>query len=164
MKYYLAYGSNLHPQRLQARVASARPVDTVRLPGWALAFHKRSHDGSAKCNIIETGNRQDVVYAAIFTIARQEKAILDHHEGLGRGYHEQIFHLPNYGNVFCYRAAAEYIDEQLSPYSWYKRLVVLGSRYHRFPETYIDAIEATPAVDDPDPLRHATNYRIIDND
>lgn len=47
--HYLAYGSNLHPLRLTARVSSARPLGTVPMPGYKIAFHKRSIDHSGKC-------------------------------------------------------------------------------------------------------------------
>ncbi|TNF88372.1 MAG: gamma-glutamylcyclotransferase, partial [Gammaproteobacteria bacterium] len=39
--YYFAYGSNMSPARLQARVPSARPLGVYRLKGHRLSFHKR---------------------------------------------------------------------------------------------------------------------------
>jgi gamma-glutamylcyclotransferase len=53
--YYLAYGSNLHPLRLMQRVSSAKVEDVIELPGRQGNFHKRSPDGSGKCNLTDEG-------------------------------------------------------------------------------------------------------------
>jgi len=54
--YYFAYGSNLHPLRLQARLSSAQLIGTTILPGYALKFHKLGHCLSGKCNIVRTND------------------------------------------------------------------------------------------------------------
>ncbi len=73
---------------LQSRVPTARAVTTARLPGHVLRFHKRSDDGSAKCNMVKTGRTEDEVYGVIFEIEGTEKALLDKAEGLCKGYVE----------------------------------------------------------------------------
>ena len=69
---------------LQSRVASARALTTARLPDHVLRFHKRSYDGSAKCNVVKTDRPEDEVYGVIFEIDRTEKGLLDKAEGLGK--------------------------------------------------------------------------------
>ncbi|MGZ5431344.1 MAG: gamma-glutamylcyclotransferase family protein [Thermoanaerobaculia bacterium] len=65
--------------------ASFRGV--ARLHGHALKFHKRSVDGSAKCNFVAAPG--GVVIGAIFEVPSDEKQELDRAEGLGDGYEEQ---------------------------------------------------------------------------
>lgn len=158
---YLAYGSNLHPARLRARTPSARLLSIAALPGWRLAFHKRSRDGSSKCNIVHSGRPTDMVYGALYRLTRNEKFLLDRYEGLGSGYHEMKLSLPGHGDVFFYSADQAYIDESLKPYDWYKRLVLLGAAYHDFPASYIIGIEAVTAVADPDRARQRENLGIL---
>ncbi len=158
---YLAYGSNLHPLRLQQRVASARPLGVVELPGWQLRFHKRGRDGSAKCNVIETQGPADRVHGVVYDIAARDKPALDRAEGLGRGYQLQRLDLQPYGETFFYVAAAGHIDDALRPFGWYKAYVVEGARFHGLPEAYIGAIEQASAIVDPDPLRQRDNIRLL---
>ena len=158
---YLAYGSNLHPARLHARVDSARLLGTTILSGWRLAFHKRGADGSAKCNIVCTDVVTDTVHAAVFSISPHDRPVLDSIEGLGQGYLEQVFHLPDYGRVFAYRADSDFIEETLQPYDWYHQLVWHGARYHGFPETYVRLIASFTAIGDPDPQRRRHNLELV---
>ena len=82
--YYLAYGSNLHPVRLQNRVPSANFMGLVAMPGYRLCFHKRHHDdNSGKCNMYWTSEDNDVVYGAIYEMHSSEKSLLDQCEGTG---------------------------------------------------------------------------------
>ena len=41
------------------------------------------------------------------------------------------------------------MDESLLPFHWYKRLVLLGMRYHGFAEDYIQEVERVESVQDP---------------
>lgn len=158
---YLAYGSNMHVTRMAYRVPSARLVRVVRLPGWSLRFHKRGRDGSAKCNLLATGEPTEIAHGVIYEIAPGEKANLDRAEGLGRGYDEVRLELPGSGSVFLYMAAAEYVDDTLKPFTWYKRFVVEAARFHGFPEGYVDSLEAVDAVPDPDDARSRENLRLL---
>jgi hypothetical protein len=86
--YYFAYGSNLHPVRLEARVPSARAIGTVELLGLNLAFHKRSRDLSAKCLLYPERPKSEKVYGVLYAFDDVDKGALDHAEGLGQGYFE----------------------------------------------------------------------------
>jgi len=158
---YLAYGSNLHPRRLQYRVPSARVIGTVGLMGWQLQFHKRGQDASAKCNIIQTGKTADVVYGAIYEMLASEKAELDKVEGLNSGYSLAHMELADQGAAFFYVAEKEYIDNELLPFDWYKELVVAGGRFHAFPETYLAQINCVNTIADHDEARQQQHMEIV---
>ncbi|MGD8926416.1 MAG: gamma-glutamylcyclotransferase, partial [Thioalkalispiraceae bacterium] len=82
--HYFSYGSNMSIKRLQARVPSARKIDIGILEKHELKFHKISNkDGSAKCDVKETGDPKHCVYGVIFHISQEEKADLDRKEGVG---------------------------------------------------------------------------------
>jgi len=160
MLKYLAYGSNLHPGRLQRRVPSAKVIEVVQLVGWQLRFHKCSNDGSGKCNIIKNDQPTDLVYGVVYEINPDEKSRLDKAEGLGDGYDEHQLPIDDHGNVFCYLATN--IDDALNPYAWYQEYVILGARYHNLPETYLQKIEVVEADHDPDEGRRMKHMRILD--
>lgn len=58
---YFAYGSNMSSARLRARVPSCRPIGIAFLPGHELRFHKRSKDGSGKCDAFQVEGGAGVV-------------------------------------------------------------------------------------------------------
>src|SRR5215472_14345628 len=86
---YFAYGSNMDTTRLRYRAPSCRFHFVARLQNFQLRFHKRSNDGSGKCNAFYTGTPSDTVFGAVYEISLEEKPTLDRAEGLGRGYNEQ---------------------------------------------------------------------------
>lgn len=155
---YAAYGSNLHPLRLSDRIASAQLVSSAFLPDWSLEFHKRSKDQSGKCSIRAGG---DGVHLAVFEISREGKIALDRIEGVGEGYSEIFLYIPGYGQCVSYAATESHIDDSLKPYNWYKQLVLLGARFHGFPDDYLDQIESLPAIDDPDPIRRMRQWKVV---
>jgi gamma-glutamylcyclotransferase (GGCT)/AIG2-like uncharacterized protein YtfP len=156
---YAAYGSNLHPQRLSLRIASARFIATSFVANLSLRFHKHGRDGSAKCNIVPGG---DGVHVAIFDISAGDKKTLDAIEGLGIGYSETRLRLPMVGTCVAYVATKTHVDNSLVPYDWYKELVLVGALAHDFPEDYIGRIRTLPTRRDPDPLRSDKSWRIVE--
>ena len=160
--HYLAYGSNLHPLRLAARVQSARVLGVVELPGYRLAFHKRSVDGSGKCLLYpDEGER---VYGVVYEFDSRDKASLDAAEGRGNGYAEQTLELDLNGRSiapYVYVARSSHIDPTLVPYDWYKQLVLAGARHHGFDAAYIASIEATPAMEDPEAERQRDHDELL---
>lgn len=156
MIYYFAYGSNLHPVRLTERVPSGELVGVASYPHHQLTFHKRSHDGSSKCNMFYSGSESDVVHGALYKINPEHKPALDRFEGLGNGYLDHQITVNCHGSeypCFTYLAQPSHIVDNLRPYHWYKTLVVLGARYFEFPDSYIASIEAVASVEDPDMAR-----------
>ena len=97
---YLAYGSNLTPARLSARVGNLDVLGTVPLPGYRLEFSKRGADGSGKCTLIAAPGSH--AWGAIYRIADGAKATLDKIEGLGHGYDATWWDLPTFGECYVY--------------------------------------------------------------
>ena len=159
MMNYLAYGSNLYPPRLAARIAIVDTLGAFELKGWKLEFNKRGGDGSGKCNLVANADAR--AYGAVYTMTPSDKQILDRIEGLGRGYDEAWLELDGVGACFSYSAKADYLDARLQPHDWYKAFVLAGARYHGFPRSYIDAIEAVTARPDPDAARCAENLSVL---
>jgi len=156
---YAAYGSNLHPLRLAARIPSARLVTTSFLPNWTLHFHKLSKDGSGKCNIFSGSGG---IHIAIFDISVDDKLALDKIEGLGSGYSEVLLQVPGVGDCMSYTAQETHVDDSLVPYDWYKELVLMGARAHSFPDNYLNQISSCPTRKDPDPDRRAKIWQTVD--
>ena len=158
MLRYAAYGSNLHPERLQRRIPSARLLGTARVRGWSMRFNKSGRDGSGKCNIVRA---DDAIHVAVFAMTAGQRPILDRIEGLNRGYRAAELDVPGYGLCFSYRAEDAHVDDVLAPYSWYKALVVAGCELHRFPRRYVRNIRDVGQARDPDIARHGRHMRIV---
>jgi len=159
---YYAYGSNLHPERLGARIPSSRLLGTAELSGYQLLFHKRGADQSAKCNALFTGDDKHLLLGALFAMDAAEKPILDEIEGAGYVVSEvMVKHQGEEHLAFMYVAEPDYIDESLKPYQWYKEFVYHGARFLAFPERYIGDLIDVAAVDDADSERHARNERVL---
>ena len=109
---YAAYGSNLHPLRLQARTPTARLIGTGYLPDWSLRFHKRSLDTSGKCSIKKGSSG---VYVAVYTMTAADKQLLDRIEGVGQGYANTTIQVPGIGECSTYVAEDTHIDRSLAP-------------------------------------------------
>ncbi|MCZ6825938.1 MAG: gamma-glutamylcyclotransferase [Gammaproteobacteria bacterium] len=163
MIHYLAYGSNLHPLRLIERIPSAMLIGTVNMPGRELTFHKRSYvDGSGKCTFFENATAH--MYGALFALDSKDESVLDRIEGLGQGYKKQLVKCPlgeTTYEAFTYVATRSHIDKELSPYVWYKEIVLAGARYHGFPQDYIDGIKAVDAIQDPNSARRTTKENLL---
>jgi len=156
MLHYFAYGSNLHPVRLTERVPSAKLVGKVELAHHDLAFHKQSHDGSGKCNLLKTGAASDLVHGAIYELDPEHKDVLDQYEGKGFGYMDNSINVHHQGrnySCFTYLAQPSHIVDHLQPYHWYKKLVLMGARYLQFPHSYVSSIESVKSIDDPNENR-----------
>jgi len=163
--YYFAYGSNLHPLRLQQRVPSATLVGVAELGHFRLAFHKHGQDDSAKCSLQASMSETDRVFGAIYAMSAEHKELLDRFEGLGSGYRDQVLSVRFAGRDYScltYIAQESHINDGLQPYHWYKELVLNGARYLQFPESYINAIERIESVDDPRPERAKEYQQLIE--
>jgi hypothetical protein len=159
---YFSYGSNMSSRRLVRRVPSAKFVTTAVLPGHKLHFHKKSLDGSAKCDAFETRSDEHAVHGVIYDIARSHKATLDHIEGLGAGYEEKSVELiVASGEIMvAYTYYATFLDRTLKPYNWYKHHVLTGALEYDLPGTYVDKLREIDSMKDPNPQRHTIEMAI----
>jgi gamma-glutamylcyclotransferase len=156
---YLAYGSNLLPARIAARLDSFVTLGTTALPGWRLCFHKMGADGSGKCNLIVDPGA--IAYGAVYELSLSDKTRLDTIEGVGNGYSDQSIELDAFGPAWVYLAEPSHINERLFPYDWYHAFVLYGAKHHLFPEDYINGIMDVACVPDEDTSRRAENTAIL---
>ena len=161
MNLYFAYGSNLLAERIQQRVPSATYHTVANLKEHSLRFHKRSKDGSGKADAFYTGEIEDSVHGVLWDILDSaDLPKLDRVEGAGKGYNkaEVIVETP-LGDLsaFTFFAEEQAIDPGLTPYDWYKELVIIGVREHGFPIEYLEEIESIPSMMDPDSDRATKN-------
>lgn len=159
---YFSYGSNMSTPRLTDRVPSARAVTIAQLHKHKLKFHKKSNDGSGKCDAEYTNNAEDIVYGVVFQISASEKQELDSKEGLRNGYEEKnVSVIAQNGEVLdAVTYYATRIDSSLKPYDWYKEHVTRGAHEHNLPPEYIATIDAINSIPDPDKKRHVKELSI----
>jgi len=150
--------------RLKDRVPSASFISIASLQQHRLRFHKKSQDGSGKCDACETNDAKHSVIGVIFDIDESDKPALDRKEGLGHGYDEKSVELVTYSGELlkAYTYYARLIDSTLKPYHWYKKHVLIGARENRLPENYIETIESIESIPDPMPERHEIEMRVYD--
>lgn len=164
---YFAYGSNLHPARLRARVGDVELVATAVLRGARLAFRKVGQDGSAKADVVFAQGTPDTVPGAVYRLTEEQAVVLDGVEGVGRGYERRTVDVELDGaerrRCFTYLAMPAYVDETLRPFAWYVELVVHGAGYHGFAREYVERLMREPTVSDPDPARAAKERGQIDD-
>ena len=159
MVRYFAYGSNMLPQRLQRRCASARIDVMATLPGFGLSFSKISNDGSGKATIVSSTYAKARVYGIVFHLASDDMPVLDGFEGRGKGY-QRLENVIVYAHperhpltVTTYIAEHDHMDDSLQPFDWYLDLVVEGARVGGLPKDYCRRLAATPACVDHYPKR-----------
>ena len=152
-RLYFAFGSNIHPQRIQERVGRAKFVSVARLPSASLTFNKIGRDGSGKCNVEFTSDARCEVFGALYRLTRGQKSELDEWESLGKGYIDMPIEVATpQGAVsaVCYRASAEFVDDSLLPFPWYRDLVLLGATHLALPEPYIRVLREQATTTDSD--------------
>jgi gamma-glutamylcyclotransferase len=155
---YFAYGSNMHSARMAARVASLCLLGAGHLKGHALRFDKRGMDGSAKCNIIRTGDVSDAVHGVVYAVTGQGRKRLDEAEG---GYRAGEVNVQLQGDArlcFTYQAEPAWIDNGLQPFDWYRSYVLDGAAQHGLPAFYLQMIRDVAVVADPDVERQAMHF------
>ncbi|MCK5785105.1 MAG: gamma-glutamylcyclotransferase [Candidatus Sabulitectum sp.] len=151
---YFSFGSNMSEKRLLQRIRASK-IGVAMLSDHKLCFHKLSKtDGSAKCDIKETGHPDDFVLGVLYDITESQKPILDIIEGLGSGYDIKNVSVKiddrSY-EAFTYYATS--IDSSLMPYHWYKQHVIEGAIENGMPEEYIGSIKAVKSITDTDSKR-----------
>ena len=152
---YAAYGSNLAPARLQARVGSIETLGTALLNDWSLDFSKRGADGSGKCDL--KPGQGSTAHVAVYEISVAARETLDRIEGVGFGYRLEQIDIGEFGQCCIYLAEPGYVDPKLIPFDWYHALVLSGAVFHGFPDAYVAQIRAVRAKPDTDQRRRSDN-------
>ncbi len=159
-----AYGSNMLTCRMCGRCQSATAIGVAELRGFEIRWHKKSTDGSGKCDVVESERADAAVYGVLYQIADNEKSRLDEAEGLGKGYEEkkvEVFCNDKQYKAIIYSATA--IDKSLKPYTWYKALVVAGAMEHGLQEAYISELQSVEAIPDYNHERHDAEMECIED-
>jgi gamma-glutamylcyclotransferase (GGCT)/AIG2-like uncharacterized protein YtfP len=160
-----AYGSNMHQLRLRQRVPSCRSVATGQLSGYRLVFNKRGNDGSAKANAFHTGRESDRLVGVIYDIDPAEKPVLDKIESLGCGYEEKYDRIKTIDGqrhlIPFYVAMPGWIENDLLPFDWYHRYVLMGAIENKLLPDYIDFIKGIKTLRDPEQNRRDAHLRIL---
>lgn len=161
--FYFAYGSNLHPLRLQARVPSARVRGLTVLAGHALHFGKRGLDGSGKCTVKSVAGANAAVHGVLFELRTAERPALDAAEGPDYARRSALFRLGEQSlSGFYYEARNHALDNDLLPFDWYRELVVRGARFHGFPDSYVGGLAQVRCRPDPDARRVARMQALLE--
>ena len=162
MFVYFAYGSNMSTRRLCDRAPSAKPLGIGQLSEHQLVFHKIGRDGSAKCDIHETGRASDLVWGVLFEISIDERYLLDRAEGLGYGYEYKTVRVKSSETIV--EAGAYYatrIDASLRPFDWYWNFVLKGAEEHGLPNSYLESLKSLSVIVDPDSERSQRNFALL---
>lgn len=158
---YFAYGSNMLFSRLRERCSSAELVGVAELLDHELRWHKRSSkDNSGKCDVVACLGKR--VIGVLYRIEYSDREDLDRAEGLGRGYEEIEAHVLHDGNNVIAKAyQATTTDESLTPYGWYKALVIAGAQENGLPQDYVEQLKLVVSIDDPNRTRHHRELSLI---
>jgi len=153
-------------KRLKDRVPSACYVTIATLFKHELRFHKKSKDGSSKCDAYETGSDDHRIIGVVFEVSESEKPELDKKEGLRNGYEEKQVNLVTQSgeNVEAITYYATNIDKTKKPYDWYKQHVINGAEEFGLPDDYIDKIRNTESIIDNKPSRYEIELSIYANE
>lgn len=150
--------------RLQARVPSATPVSTAVLDKHMLRFHKRSRDGSGKCNIVPVSHSDAAVHGVLFDLPPSGLQALDEFEQRGHGYARNEITVDGPSSrvsAFVYVAQSTYVDDTLLPYDWYCALVLAGARQHALPSSYIADLKSVSSRPDPSHNRRQSHQTLL---
>lgn len=161
--YYLAYGSNMLPSRIELRLGRCDSLGIASLSGYSLRFHKRGRDGSGKCDAFHTGEVADILYGVVYALSGAQREMLDEFEG--PGYASRDVRVRTRAGVltaYAYMAKPLHVDADLEPYHWYKSMVEAGARVHGLPRHYVESISATGARTDPDADRTSHHMAILE--
>lgn len=157
---HFAYGSNLLPARLAARVPVIRDLGACRVPGFVLRFHKRGADGSGKADLTWTGRATDVVHGALLELTADAACRLDNWE---RGYRRHSVETDGAGPAFAYVADPALCDPGLLPFDWYLALILAGARIRGLPAGWLAGLAAQPVRIDSDHARASAARVLLGN-
>ncbi|GHC19774.1 gamma-glutamylcyclotransferase family protein [Aidingimonas halophila] len=152
MTYYFAYGSNMNPDRVQARIGSTKRVLAGVLPDHALSFNKASRiPGIAHANVVHQPGSQ--VEGALFQLADAAQVeLMDPFEGVPHDYQRQRKAiLTSLGTIdaWVYIAVPERIRPGLKPAREYLDHLLAGrpflsDSYHR----QLSQVDVVEGLDD----------------
>jgi len=94
---YIAFGSNLDTAQMARRCPSARPLRSIELPGYRLAFAGHSKRwGGGVATVLRDGRSS--VPALLYELTLTDERRLDGFEGYPGVYGKRTVHVPGLGN------------------------------------------------------------------
>ena len=142
--WYFAYGSNLSVDQKKDRTGMIRKKLLCRLPGYRLAFNKKSRDGKVRANIIAAGSEE--VWGIAYLCDETAMTHMDEWEGVRHGhYRRQKVEVISASeqkplDAITYVACEESICPEGEPNSEYLALILEGARENHLPSHYIGQI------------------------
>lgn len=146
--YYFAYGSNMNPARLEARIGAPRRALSGRLDGWRLCFDKRSSvAGISHANVQpEAGAIVEGVLYELLNIGQLLE--MDPYEGRPQEYERHLMTLdtaegPRAGWVYV--AQPDRVDARCRPAREYLVHLLAGRDY--LSESYYRRLAGEPCIE-----------------
>lgn len=139
---YFAYGSNMAGLVMDAACARHRFLGPAHLPGYRLAFARRSvRTGTGVADILP--DPAGVVWGALYELERDQLGALDRKETLGSAYeHLDVVVLTH--NGVSHRAMAYSViakePVEVCPSLAYVQGLIQGARERSLPEDYVAAL------------------------
>jgi len=128
-------------------------------------FRKRSRYGSGKCDLVPSP--ACTVFGVLFEIDSSEEAALDQFEGLRDGYLKKACRVRvdegRYMPAFTYYAHPDHVDEDLKPYTWYLKHVIIGAEEASLPEAYVQEVRATESIEDTNRQREKREGKLYEH-
>ncbi|MBD3897683.1 gamma-glutamylcyclotransferase [Halomonas sp. ML-15] len=153
MAYYFAYGSNMNPARVEARIGTTRRVLPGTLADHALRFDKASRiPGIAHANVAcQPGDR---VEGALFELMGAEQIeLMDPFEGVPHDYQRQRREIITHQGVieaWVYIAVPERVRSALKPAREYVAHLLAGEAFlsadYHARLRQVDAVEGLDAA------------------
>lgn len=145
MPTYFAYGSNMSDEQIRQRCPSHRFICIANLPGYRLAFTRRSE--KRRCGVADVvPAAEESVWGVVFEMCLADLAALDRHEGV---YAKSPAHIRK--DVQVVSTEGELLDaityevftkttNELAPSEEYLGLIKAGARKWGLPREYQDAL------------------------
>ena len=144
-KLYFAYGSNLDPTQMQARIGRVPHGTIARLPGYRLAF-KTSHvdQNEIFANIMPDDGSS--VWGVIYECDEAELKKLDEYEDVDSGHYRRgpvvvVTPARERLEAIAYFAYQDRLCSEGQPSARYSLRIVSGARKHGLPADYVHRIE-----------------------
>ena len=143
---YFAYGSNMHPEQMARRCASARLLGCAQLPDHRLAFTResvRNYPGSGVADVVAA--RGHAVWGALYEVSAADLAALDFKEAAGEAYEKVLVTVvgphDSADEAITY-TVIEKADPEVAPSARYLEHVIEGARACALPDGYVSFLES----------------------
>lgn len=139
--WMFAYGSNLDRSQKEDRTGTIREARVCKLPGFRLAFNKRSITHGAAANVVPHADSE--VWGVAFLCDPEAVEKMDDYE---KGYRQfRVLLQERSGKnleAFTYIAESSSLCDKCSPSAAYVERIVVGGKHWNLPNEYIASVLA----------------------